>query len=926
MKYTERPYSIEEFNDVKEKGIERTSRILDSWINSAFSTTKLSSEQINIRNNLINELKVDVKTDPSKYLKFYINTNATEPKCLQTLSEYRKTVFGHGIPKETRRNIAASADSFGREFSRKYDPNFKIRVDTKFYKGSKYFDDHFSSAGKGYWKSDVEMFARAFHCYIKDKLKEKGIRNDYLCGHADLFSTFNSQGEIINAYPTGDERSKINASFDLLIKKIKEDDLILHAGEPSKQNIKFIEVLPNEIKFESHFENSILRGTQLSLFDLEDEIEEDIISQNISLSPKKQLEKQIKMEFDNFKNNISDESEFKINFYQDLHDVLTSDYPLIDENNIYALLEEKYILESLFNFFIKYENESIDSLDETKELIVNYNKKYHKDIINVSSKEEILSDSMEVQISKNIDMNISLYLEDLYDSKGLDLFFTPYELKRNTIEYSYDEKTDSFIFQSWFGNIACACNETLTEVIGNTLLEKVKQYTAGNDTTKLDEILSKEYVNYNNYNLDLEHIQKNRLPDYLDHIIRDVCGELNYNYFDLKGSCTFFKCDELTQEVNNTNTLSEHRKINAINALKEIKQLAVGFINLSKATPEEIKSLSQQEMNDIAMNELNSFKLESSIGRRKMYKALATFSSTGYSMQNHLLLHNQCRNNNCDFNSLGSFNEWKNKKVSIKSGEKAMLIMVPVNKNYYYEYQSDGSPKSLPNTHDQREIAKYENLIKDNKGYKYTYTSFNLLPRVFSISQTTLDNDKTKEDGSLDNVTADKYLAKLKLLTNNLGLAFNNDDNKEVSIWYNLYTVGQYIINKANTTESRKAVNNSHKSIQNLLFANIIAEGLGVNSEQAVQRIQESNSLLSTNILDLSDYNVNHLYTHLKIMEPAIKLVGSTVYQNDVISTKQYQNIKDFIPDLFEINPNNNLAKIIKINNVDKLSNTGKEK
>ena len=99
--------------------------------------------------------------------------------------------------------------------------------ETTYYKNSKKFDTLFSKSDKGYWSSIAEMFARAFSCYVSDKLEK---RSDYLCGHSDCFKTevLNRLGEmeVITAYPTGKEREKINSSFDELIEEIKEKKLL----------------------------------------------------------------------------------------------------------------------------------------------------------------------------------------------------------------------------------------------------------------------------------------------------------------------------------------------------------------------------------------------------------------------------------------------------------------------------------------------------------------------------------------------------------------------------------------------------------------------------------------------------------------------------------------------------------------------------
>lgn len=65
----------------------------------------------------------------------------------------------------------------------------------------------------GYWAKNVELFARAFACYVKDKLAEKGMVNDYLCGHCESAGT------------SGEERTKINEAFDEMFAMLKERDV-----------------------------------------------------------------------------------------------------------------------------------------------------------------------------------------------------------------------------------------------------------------------------------------------------------------------------------------------------------------------------------------------------------------------------------------------------------------------------------------------------------------------------------------------------------------------------------------------------------------------------------------------------------------------------------------------------------------------------
>lgn len=100
------------------------------------------------------------------------------------------------------------------------------RKPSEFYQNSITLDSMYSKQDKGYWQSNEELFARAFACYVKDKLTEQGLRNDYLCGHADCGEAINTNGEIIRAYPVGEERIQINRAFDSLIQDFKDKELL----------------------------------------------------------------------------------------------------------------------------------------------------------------------------------------------------------------------------------------------------------------------------------------------------------------------------------------------------------------------------------------------------------------------------------------------------------------------------------------------------------------------------------------------------------------------------------------------------------------------------------------------------------------------------------------------------------------------------
>ena len=102
-------------------------------------------------------------------------------------------------------------------------------------------DQYFSKAANGKYDDFCERFARAFDCYIADKLKNAGIKNPYLSAHSEAFVFQDKQGETIHAVPMKDEREQINQKFDELIQKLKELALLHQRDIPEQASDKKIE-------------------------------------------------------------------------------------------------------------------------------------------------------------------------------------------------------------------------------------------------------------------------------------------------------------------------------------------------------------------------------------------------------------------------------------------------------------------------------------------------------------------------------------------------------------------------------------------------------------------------------------------------------------------------------------------------------------
>lgn len=88
---------------------------------------------------------------------------------------------------------------------------------TDFLKGSIELDSQYAAGGHGYFSSDCEMLARAFACYVEDKMRDLDIKSDYLSNHADTYC---------DAIPKGEERKMINEKFEAFFEELRERGIL----------------------------------------------------------------------------------------------------------------------------------------------------------------------------------------------------------------------------------------------------------------------------------------------------------------------------------------------------------------------------------------------------------------------------------------------------------------------------------------------------------------------------------------------------------------------------------------------------------------------------------------------------------------------------------------------------------------------------
>ncbi len=207
---------------------------IKTLVNTFFPAEYLSEEQIKEKDSLIEKLINNSEKASNTFIEYL--SHCVGNKDIDDLSNLRKQTVGRVISKEDKKEIAHHQNMI---YSLKKCIGEPERQKTDFYINSITFDDLYASEKNGYWQSSVEMFARAFACYITDKLS---TRSDYLCGHSDLalglVTDKNNELQLIKAFPEGEERKTINKQLDKFIDFLKEKN-ILHDYNMGKSNENF---------------------------------------------------------------------------------------------------------------------------------------------------------------------------------------------------------------------------------------------------------------------------------------------------------------------------------------------------------------------------------------------------------------------------------------------------------------------------------------------------------------------------------------------------------------------------------------------------------------------------------------------------------------------------------------------------------------
>ena len=177
-----------EQNDILEQkhqaAIQKSEIYLWKKLQSIMTKPLTSEQQIRWDNALLEvyEHQCIAKRD------MYFGVNGTNP-ALEKLSALHKEIIGHVIPKQKWISInAALANLYLTEQPyRRATKDIEQIINTDYQDGCWELYRNFAKTPHGEHYDLCEKFARAFDCYIADKLREAGIENQYLTAHSEEF-------------------------------------------------------------------------------------------------------------------------------------------------------------------------------------------------------------------------------------------------------------------------------------------------------------------------------------------------------------------------------------------------------------------------------------------------------------------------------------------------------------------------------------------------------------------------------------------------------------------------------------------------------------------------------------------------------------------------------------------------------------------
>lgn len=162
-------------------------------------------------------------TKSSANLNRYVLKNYPN-RAIEELSKVHKEITGYVIPKEKRRKINYAFTFLDMAERRSMDTR-EIKwkeKSTEFYKNSWEMGEHYAKTTHGSHSDNCERLARAFECYVADKLEKERNQSQYLTAHSEAVVLVRENGEKVYGGPVGEERDEINRMFDAMFWELKE--------------------------------------------------------------------------------------------------------------------------------------------------------------------------------------------------------------------------------------------------------------------------------------------------------------------------------------------------------------------------------------------------------------------------------------------------------------------------------------------------------------------------------------------------------------------------------------------------------------------------------------------------------------------------------------------------------------------------------
>ena len=176
-------------------------------------------------------------------LDMYVLNNYPN-RAIEELSRVHKEITGHVIPKDKKRRINYCFASLNR--TEQLPADFR-RVQwkeehTKFFRDSWELHERYARTVHGRHCDNCEQMARAFECYVADKLEQEGNQSQYLTAHSGDVIFVKENGDRVYGGPAGREREEINQKFDRMFEELKGMEILCWRDmEKDTENIANIE-------------------------------------------------------------------------------------------------------------------------------------------------------------------------------------------------------------------------------------------------------------------------------------------------------------------------------------------------------------------------------------------------------------------------------------------------------------------------------------------------------------------------------------------------------------------------------------------------------------------------------------------------------------------------------------------------------------